>query len=230
MEALYPNLSDLDAALICYQAVIETEIEFHNINYKLATKYIAISMTAQEQRLSPLAGILPRRTTTSGTRPGVTSLPGNDTNWSYPVKNYTKTQEKAIVATMVQIGVLTMMNTHLYEFDGQIFHQQSGGPIGLRATCAVARIVMNHWDAKWMELMDENNIKRDLEDRYMDDIRVIAMALKAGWRWFEDGFYWCKEWEAEDKNAMPTSEERTTNMILESMKTVLEFLTSTCFS
>jgi hypothetical protein len=109
VEALYPNLSDLDAALICYQAVIETEIEFQNINYKLATKYIAISMTAQEQRLSPLAGILPRRTTTSATRPGVTSLPGNDTNRSYPVKNYTKTQEKAIVATMVQIGVITMM-------------------------------------------------------------------------------------------------------------------------
>ena len=120
-----------------------------------------------------------------------------------------------------------MMNTHLYEFDGQIFHQQSGGPIGLRATCAVARIVMNHWDAKWMELMDKNNIKRDLEDRYMDDIRVIAMALKAGWRWFEDGFYWCKEWEAEDKNVIPTSEERTTDMILESMNAVLEFLTFT---
>ena len=36
---------------------------------------------------------------------------------------------------------------------------------------------MNHWDAKWMDTMNENNVERDLEDRYMDDIRVVMMCL-----------------------------------------------------
>ena len=83
---------------------------------------------------------------------------------------------------MVMIGVLEMMNSHLYQFNNKIYPQQSGGPIGLLATCAVARIVMNYWDEKWKEMMVNNNIKRDLEDRYMDDIRVILMAIKEGWR------------------------------------------------
>ena len=69
VEHLYHKLSDLDSALNCYKAVMETEIVFLNINYRLATKYIAICMTAQEHKLSPLSGILPRQTTTSGTKP-----------------------------------------------------------------------------------------------------------------------------------------------------------------
>ena len=58
---------------------------------------------------------------------------------------YTKLEKKMIVATIVQIGVLVMMSTHVYSFDGKIFLQQEGGPIGLRSTCAVARVVMNEW-------------------------------------------------------------------------------------
>ena len=37
--------------------------------------------------------------------------------------------------------------------------QKAGGPIGLRSTCAIARITMNEWDHKWMEVMKKNNIK-----------------------------------------------------------------------
>ena len=175
-------------ALICFRAVMDTKVNLVNINYVLAVKYIAICMEETEQRHSPLSKILPRRTTKNGVRPGVTSSPTNDTNWFYPTKDFTMLQKRTIMATIVQIGVLTMMSTHLYEFDGRIYLQQAGGPIGLRATCAVARIVMDCWDAGWMAVMDENNIQRDLEDRYMDDIRIIMMCLKAGCRWKEDGF------------------------------------------
>ena len=40
-------MSDLevDKALICYYEVMDTEVEFRNINYRLATKYIAIGLT-----------------------------------------------------------------------------------------------------------------------------------------------------------------------------------------
>ena len=83
---------------------------------------------------------------------------------------------------------------------------------------------MNFWDARWMEKMRENQIARDLEDRYMDDIRVILMALKDGWRWFEDGFYWCQEWEQEDRTAGVSQEDRTSKAILDSMNSILDFL------
>ena len=227
VKALYPSLSDLDTAIICFNAIMDTDIHFTNINYKLASKYIAICMTDEEQRTSGIRDILPKRTTKNGVKPGVTSKPENDENWRFPIKEPTDLQKKTIFATMVMIGVLEMMNSHLYQFNNKIYLQQAGGPIGLRATCAVARIVMNFWDKKWKEKMEDNNIKRDLEDRYMDDIRVILMAIKEGWRWHQEGLYWCKEWEEEDKMKEESQETRTSRLILESMNSVLDFLTFT---
>ena len=58
VQALCPSWSDLDTALICYQAVMNTEVVFQNINYHIAPKYIAMCLT--EQRLSPLYSVLPR--------------------------------------------------------------------------------------------------------------------------------------------------------------------------
>ena len=54
------------------------------------------------------------------------------------------------------------------------------GPISLRATCAVACVVMIYRDGKWIEAIRDNNIKRDLEDRYIDDIRVILKCQSRG--------------------------------------------------
>ena len=64
-----------------------------------------------------------------------------------------------IVATIVQIGVLTMFNTHVYSFNVELFFQKAGGPLCLRSTCAVARVTMNEWDARWQEILRLNNIK-----------------------------------------------------------------------
>ena len=74
VEALYPSLSDVDVALICFQAVMDTKIKFDNVNYRAATQYIALNLSETERRLSPLAKILPRRTTNVGAKPGVLHL------------------------------------------------------------------------------------------------------------------------------------------------------------
>ena len=47
-----------------------------------------------------------------------------------------------VVAMVVKVGVLIMMNTHMYSWDGKAYLQQAGGPIGLRSTCCIARLVM----------------------------------------------------------------------------------------
>ena len=86
-----------------------------------------------------------------------------------------------IVATVVRIGVLVMMNTHVYAFNGQNYLQTAGGPIGLRSTCAVAQITMNKWDEKWISMMEINNIKVRRNNR-LDDIRAMLKSLRMGWR------------------------------------------------
>ena len=38
MKALYLTLSDLDTAIICFHAIMDTDIQFKNIDYRLAAK------------------------------------------------------------------------------------------------------------------------------------------------------------------------------------------------
>ena len=97
-------------------------------------------------------------------------------------------EKRMIIAKLVQIAVITMMNTNLYEFNGTTFLQQAGGPIGLSATCAVAQVCMDEWDSRWIDLLEDQRIETEDMERYMDDIRVFIFALKCGWRWLEDGF------------------------------------------
>ena len=45
MEGLYPSLSDIEVAIIVYEAVMNSEIRFEKINYHTAGKYVAMHMT-----------------------------------------------------------------------------------------------------------------------------------------------------------------------------------------
>ena len=151
-----------------------------------------------EQRISPLYCVLPRRLSEGGSRPGVTASVDKDDHRVFPEVELTTLEKRIIIATMMQIGVLVMFNTHVYSFNGEMFLQKAGGPIGLRSICAVARITMNEWDARWMEVMKKNNIRIRSGDRYMDDLRCFMNSLKAGWRWHEGYFCYTYGWRQED--------------------------------
>ena len=150
-----------------------------------------------------------------------------DDHWEFPDVEMTSLEKRMIVATMVQIGVITMFNTHVYSFNGELFLQKAGGPIGLRSTYAVARVAMNYWDSKWMETMRENNVRIRAGDRYMDDIRAFLNSIKEGWRWHEGHLCWTETWKNEDQKAGESGTRRTSNVLIPSMNSVLSFLNFT---
>jgi hypothetical protein len=154
-----------------------------------------------DQWISPLWRVLPRRTSGGGVRPGVTSSPDNEEHWFFPGAELTDHEKRMIVATVVKIMLLVMMNTHIYTWDGETLLQTAGVPIGLRSTCAVARVVMNEWNAKWMDFCKQINIRIGKNNRYMDDIRAFLKALKEGWMWVKGSLCHTMEWELEDKQA-----------------------------
>ena len=81
------------------------------------------------------------------------------------------------------LAVKCLFTTHLYTFGGEIFRQLFGGPIGLRGTCAVARLIMCLWDKMWKAVMLRAGVIIALYLRYMDDGRMVLHPVKAGWRW-----------------------------------------------
>jgi hypothetical protein len=224
VEALYPSLTDIEVGLICFQAVMESKVQFDNVNLRKATQYIAMCLTNKEHSVSPLRRILPRRTSRGGVKPGVTSKPSNEENWKFPEVEITSRERRMVIATVIQIGVIAMMNTHVYGFDSKIYLQKAGGPIGLQSTCAVARVTMSYWDGKWLELMRHNNIIIKKSNRYMDDIRAFLKSLQEGWRWYEGGLCYTESWRLEDELAGLSSTRRTGNILIQSMNEVLPFL------
>ena len=180
-----------------------------------------------DQRTSALWRVLPRRTSRGGVRPGVTSSPDNEEHWYFPPMEMTETERRMVVAMVVKVGVLIMMNTHVYSWNGESYLQRAGGPIGLRSTCAVARVVMNEWDARWLAMCKANNIKLSKNNRYMDDIRAFLKALKLGWRWVDGSLCFTKSWEEEDRMSGESASRRTAKVLVAMMNDVFHFMNFT---
>ena len=148
VEALYPSLLDTQVAEIIFKAIMETEVGFQGVNYQEGCRYIVLNCTEQECRLGPLRRVLPKRRFVNGARPGVTGAgpmgaeAGDQEQWKFPPVKLTKLEKRLIVATVMRIAVLTLFRTHTYSFGNKFYQQRAGGPIGLRSTCCVARLVM----------------------------------------------------------------------------------------
>jgi hypothetical protein len=101
---------------------------------------------------------------------------GDQIQWKFRNVELTDLEKRVIVAMVMKIAVRKLFKSHVYSFAGKHFLQKVGGPIGLRSTCAVARLVMLWWDTKLLALTLEE------KTRYMDDVRLWLQSIRLGWR------------------------------------------------
>ena len=66
-----------------------------------------------------------------------------------------------MLGIIMRLTVEILFTTHCYSFKGFVFKQSDGGPIGLRPTCAIAKVVMARHNQKWSQSMLENNISTE---------------------------------------------------------------------
>ena len=121
VEALYPSLDAMEIAEIVYNAVLNTNISFENINWMEGCKYIALTSTEQECRIGPLKRVLPTRRSVNGTRPGITGEDplgkesGSQDQWEYKdlgSNGLTKKEKQLVMAKVMKTAVLAIFKTH----------------------------------------------------------------------------------------------------------------------
>ena len=74
---------------------------------------------------------------------------------------------KKIVGCVMELAVLTVMETHIYSFEGELFLQVIGGPIGLRSTAVIANLIMKIWNSTYLTLLNKEQIAVLLYFRYV---------------------------------------------------------------
>ena len=229
--SLYPTIQEEMACLATRKAMLETRINFEGFNFKEGVRYIALENLSQSELLwRGLNRVIPRRRFKKGTRPCMTGpLPrgpceNGEEQWIFPEVKLTVEEKKSILATVAEIGVRAVFRTHAYSFGGKLYHQQGGGPIGLRATGAIARVVMGTWDKELLKLLAENGMAPELAVRYIDDIRLALQAVKPGWRWSGGQLAYKDEWQEQDNKEGISSLARTARVVKDMMNEVFNEL------
>ena len=197
--SLFPSLTKQESADEVAEAVLESDMIWNGINWKEAVRFLALGRDDTWCRSSKLRKLLPWRKSNKGSRPGLKGVGplgagvNDEKQWNFPQPELSKAEKKMILSEVMRLSIELMFSTHIYSFGGRTYKQREGGPIGLRSTCALSRVVMARWDVKWKERMEKSNLVVEDDGRIVDDARVFLYALRPGWRWEGNGLWYRKE-------------------------------------
>ena len=108
-------------------------------------------------------------------------------------------QRRRMIASMMEIMVKNIMKNHCYQFDGKLYQQQAGAPIGLKLSGILARLVMLKFDKLYIEKLRNLKIDIVLYQRYIDDLNMALSCLAPGMRYLN--------WLKVTKKSVETSEQ-----------------------
>ena len=152
---LYPSLEVEKVVGEIREAVMMSSMKWEEFDYRVGVRYLALNWELDTRMKSNIRRVLPIRWGKRGTRPGVKGAgPSCKTKWDQEQWIYgdvviEEWEKKQIVAEVVSLATRAMFRNHFYKFGGKMYHQRQGGPIGLRGTCAIARMAMQLFDIKW---------------------------------------------------------------------------------
>ena len=194
VKALYPSLKIEEVKEILMEVLekiqIEGKLTLNEVKYHEVGKYLSIVCTEEEIKKYDLEEAIPKKTAGNrGPRPG-------PAYWETDVrevyergkkKEVSKWQEaeepderrkQKMISLMMTKAVEVIMKNHTYRFDGKIYKQKDGGPIGDEMSQAVARLVMIWYDEKFAKRCEEEGVKIILYKRYVDDTNMIVVPPK----------------------------------------------------
>ena len=88
---------------------------------------MAMNISGEETTVHPLGRVLPRRKHKTSSRPWVTGKMKNAENsWNIPEVEWTDLEKRLMMAEMTRMGVIVMMNSHIFRWDGKLYLQRHG--------------------------------------------------------------------------------------------------------
>ena len=110
-------------------------------------------------------------------------------------KEPSEIQKQKSMLTSVKMS----MQNHMYRFNGKVYKQTDGGPIGDELSQAVARLIMIWWDNEFKKKCEMLKIELLMYFRYVDDTNKALIAPPLGTRFENNKLIICPEKIAEDE-------------------------------
>ena len=186
VKALYPSLDIPFAAKKISEEFLVSNIGFESesVDVNELGLYLILTVDENELTMEGLRDYCPSRKSTLGRKPTITgqafSKAEKKENIWHPPKNNKPDDEtvKKMISKALEVGINTVMKTHVYKFAGETRTQKQGGAIGLELTGEIAGVFMSWWDKQMRKKIEEENIKTVIYKRYVDDINLIVEVKK----------------------------------------------------
>ena len=191
VKALYLSLQTDIVAETISNEYLKSDLEI-NVDSDELGLYLTLILSKEEIEVENLQDVTAQwRHEGHGKKPGITTAKvladtrakGN-TKFDRPKRSPTKQEKRKMVAMAIKAGIKIVMKSHVYRFNGKIFLQTEGGPIGLELTGAISRVYMLWWDRELIKRLEEAtrdiSWKLLLYLRYVDDENCIAEEMPLG--------------------------------------------------
>ena len=230
VNSLYPSLKAKQVAEEISAVYLELELEVEVDTHQLGL-YLVMVAGREEMVRQGLKHVTPTRRHTGGSAPGITTAEvfggeDCDTKFIQARRKPTKGQRRKMMALAIKLGIVTVMKNHTYRFNGKVYLQEDGGPIGLELSGALARVFMLAWDRRLLRTLKKamQGISWTLYMllRYVDDSNAATDEVPLGAR-FENGKVKIKKNKVEEDRQVP-GDVRTARLVQEIANGICNFI------
>ena len=178
---LIPSPSLDDSAIESYTAVAT----YRDSEAPSAVK-TTFSCSSSSFFISCLGVQRPGPTTTElGTKLTKDTKVHNESKWKMtnPDVDLSSAEKRLLLSRVVRTVVKVVFANHVYQFAGVLYIQLVGGPIGLKLTSLVARIVMDKWSKSFSIKLELAGWRVWARMKYVDDINLVVSIVKEDLEW-----------------------------------------------
>ena len=186
--ALFPSLSGKRTARIVRRRVARSNLKFEGFNWKKAVIYVMTNKHLISSIPKEIKKFFPIRKSNKGTTPGLSSKSmknkenSEDEQWYFHRKNPPEEVLRELIGMVAEVGIRILWSNYCYDFGGETYIQEEGGPIGQRPTMAASRLVVEDFFECYEEILKKAELRVTLMKVYVDDGRQATSLLRKGMR------------------------------------------------
>ena len=162
---MFPSLRKHRTAEVVGRVVRTTTLKFKNIDYREVDRYISICSQPWQRHKWKVNKICPWRRYNKNKPPGITNKhvmgphSGEEECWVFPCREATESEERWLLATALEIGILAAFTLHIFTITGKVYNQTDSCLIGENVAGDGSEVRMGDWCLRARELLVKNLIK-----------------------------------------------------------------------